>query len=264
LTLVSEQKVDIGAVPIAHIADEYLAYIGRLRELDMEVASEFIEVASTLLSIKASSLLPSNAEIQDDEDFEDLTPGEARNILVARLLAYKQYKNVAAALSSRLESEGRMHPRQAGLELAFQGLLPDYLEGVTLHNLAVICAGLASRRKVFLLEAEHITSKPLPVEERIDMIFARLAKEKALTFQDLIDDPSDTVMVVVSFLAVLELYHRGMVDLEQAEQFGAIELSWRSPDDWAPAMTPDFEGELGDDAVIRYVESLESEGAMHG
>ncbi|MDR2492346.1 MAG: segregation/condensation protein A [Coriobacteriales bacterium] len=253
LTLVSEQKVDIGAVSVSEVADQYLAYLDSIRELDMEVASEFIEVASTLLAIKAASLLPSDVEEDYDEEYEDLSPSEARNILIARLIAYKQFKNVAAALSSRLESEGRMHTRQAGLEPVFMGLLPDYLEGVTLHSLAVICADLTSRRQTFLLEAEHITAKPIPVEERIDAIYRDLRDVRSISFTRLLDGATDAMTVVVSFLAVLELYHRGMIDIEQPEEFGNITIICRDPDEWAPAAADEPEPDI----VVEYLDSKE-------
>jgi segregation and condensation protein A len=252
LRLVSQQKVDVGAISIAQIADQYLAYIDDLGALDMDVASDFLLVASTLLSLKAQALLPDERATYGDE-LDDLDPADAREILIARLIAYKQFKNAAAALNSRMEAEGRMHPRQAGLEPQFLNLLPDYLAGVTLHNLAVICADLATRREVFLLEAEHVAAKPIPVESKVDEFATRLERHPHQTFKQLIDDTHDPVLFVVGFLAVLELYHRGMVDLEQAEQYGEIEIHYRDRADWAPAEP--IEPETS--AVDEYLETLE-------
>jgi segregation and condensation protein A len=237
LHLVSQQKVDIGAISITEVADQYLAHIDAMPSLDMDVASDFLLVASTLLSIKAASLLPAEQpdELGDDE-FEDMSPAQARDILIARLIAYKQFKNAAAALNSRMETEGRMHARQAGLEPQFLGLLPDYLKNVTLHNLAVICADLAARREIFLLEADHVAAKPVPVESKVTEIEARLSRKKKLTFTKLLDGSRDPVLLVVSFLAVLELYHRGMIELTQEEEFGEIELAYIPPEQWAPAV----------------------------
>jgi segregation and condensation protein A len=237
LHLVSQHKVDIGAISIADVADQYLAYIENLRELDMDVASDFIEVAATLLAIKASSLLPQESDYEFDDEYEDLPPDQARELLVARLIAYKQFKNVAAALGTRMESEGRMHTRQSGLEPRFLNVFPDYLEGITLKDLGDICAKLAARRELFLLEAEHIAAKPIPVETCIEQLTARLSQSGSLTFADLLDNRRDIVTVVVTFLAILELFHRGMIDLEQAEQNGDIDLRWREPEKWAPAST---------------------------
>jgi segregation and condensation protein A len=220
----------------------------------MDVASDFLEVAATLLQLKAASLLPEEVTTFGDE-LDDISPAEAREILIARLIAYKQFKNTAAALGARLEAESRMHARQAGLEQVFLGLLPDYLEGVTLHALAVICADLAARREVFLLEAEHIAAKPLPVELHIESIVRRLEQNRQLTFSQLMEGSVDPTYLVVGFLALLELFHRGMIDIEQGEQYGEIEIVYRNPDEWAPATdnTPKS-------AVDAFIESLQPDG----
>lgn len=235
LSLVSEQKLDIGRVSIAEVADQYLAHIEGIRDLDMEIASDFIVVASNLLALKTNALLP-DAVIEVDDDFEEYTPEEARDLLVSRLLAYKQFKNVAAALSSRLDSEGRMHARQAGLQSEFLGLLPDYLEGVTLHSLAVICADLAARREVFLLEAEHIVSRPIDIESVLGMILDQLERQGSLKFSDLFQPDAEARMLVAGFLSLLELYHRGMIDIAQASSWADIEISYREQTDWEPAL----------------------------
>ena len=157
LQLVSRQKVDIGAISIAEVADQYLAEVERMGDMDLDVASDFVLVASTLLDIKAASLVPSDygkhitEPAERDEDLEDLTPDEAREVLIARLIAYKQFRNAGSALGARMEAAGRMHPRTAGPDPEFLGLRPDYLSGITLRGLAVIFADLDSRRDTFLL-----------------------------------------------------------------------------------------------------------------
>jgi segregation and condensation protein A len=254
LALVSEQRIDIGAISVTEVADQYLSYVDAMHDLDMDVASDFLVVAATLLALKAASLLPEEA-VNFGEDLDDFSPAEARDILIARLIAYKQFKNVAASLNARLESEGRMHARQAGLESGFVGLLPDYLEGVTLHNLAVICADLAARREVFLLEAEHIAAKPLPVENRIGELLEHLERKKKLTFSKLLAGETDVMIIVVNFLALLELYHRGAIDLEQEQQYGEITIQYRDPLQWAPAPEMDQ-----DDALEDFIQSLEQDG----
>ena len=118
LYLVSRQKVDIGAISITQIADQYLAEVSRMRDLDLDVASDFLLVASTLLEIKAESLVP-RERTGVDEDIAELAPSEARDMLVERLLTYKQYRNAAAALMARFEAEGRMHVRPFGPEERF-------------------------------------------------------------------------------------------------------------------------------------------------
>jgi len=221
LYLVSRQKVDVSAISIADVSDQYLEHIDRMTDLDLDVASDFLLVAATLLEIKAASLLPKEEAYFGDE-LDDLSPDEARDILVARLVAYKQFKNAASELSARMEAEDRMHPRQAGLEPEFLGLMPDYLEGMTLRGLAVVCADLIHRREVFLLEAEHVAAMPISLELHAESVRRRLQRDGSARFSELVGDGADSELVVVTLLAVLELYKRGFVEVRQDELFGDI------------------------------------------
>ena len=225
LRLVTTQKLDIGAISIADIADQYLAEIERMRDLDLDVASDFLVVAATLLEIKASSLIEAQQpDERDDDELAQLDPEATRDVLVERLIVYKQFKNAAAALAARMESEGRMHARQAGLEPQFIGLVPDYLEGVTLHNLAVTCADIASRRDVFLLEAEHIAAVPISMERHLESIYHGMRQKRHVSFAELVGPDASAELIVVSLLAVLELYKRGVVSLAQEQACGDIVL----------------------------------------
>ena len=225
LHLVSRQKVDIGAISITQIADQYLAEVARMDALDLDVASDFLLVASTLLEIKAESLLPRERDAAVDE-LEELAPSEARDILVERLLSYKQYKNAAGALHMRFVSEGRMHSRPFGPDACFLNLMPDYLKDVTLDGLALLAARALARRDVFLLESEHIAAKPIPVEVHVRAIHQRIRNKKRLRFSELADARTPVPVVVVTFLAVLELYKRAMVTIEQSELFGDIDIRY--------------------------------------
>lgn len=228
LQLVSRQRVDIGAISISEVADQYLAEVERMGELDLDVASDFVLVASTLLDIKAASLVPQDAPAAADEDeddeFADLSPDEAREVLIARLIAYKQFRNAAAALGARMEAQARMHPRTAGPDPEFLNTMPDYLEGITLRGLAVICADLDSRREGFLLEAEHIAPKRLPVALTVASVDRVTRAKPHLTFSELLDGESTPEQVVVTFLAILQLYKLGSVRLTQDENFADIDI----------------------------------------
>lgn len=181
-------------------------------------------VAAQLLEMKAASLIP-QAEMTFGDELDDLAPEDAREILIARLITYKQFKGIAQALEARNEAEGRMHPRNGGVEPEFLSLMPDYLEGVTLHGLAVICADLDSRRKTFLLEAEHIAAMPIPVELHVEAIHREVMTRKHTTFDELVGDDAEPPLIVVTFLALLELYKRQVVSLRQDENFADIEVS---------------------------------------
>lgn len=236
LTLVSRQKIDIGAISIADITDQYLAEVERMKDLDLDIASDFLVVAATLLQIKASSLLPKDAieEIELDDEFANLTPEQTRDILVERLVMYKQFKNAAAALGARMENEAKMHPRQAGLDERFIGLMPDYLKDITLHGLAVICADIAARRDTFLLEAEHIAAVPISMEKHVEGIYRSMCRRESCTFEQLVGPAPTPELIVVTFLAILELYKRGVIKICQNAAFEEIRLDIESD---APEIT---------------------------
>ena len=264
LQLVTRQKVDIGAISISEVAEQYLAEVERMQELDLDIASDFLVVAATLLQIKAASLVPAQerAAVElDDEEFAELSPEETRDILVARLVNYKKFKNAAAALGARMEAESRMHPRHAGIEERFLDLVPDYLQSVTLHGLAVICADIAARRETFLLEAEHIAAVPISMERHVEGIYRTMRSRSARTFSQLVGERPTPELLVVTFLAVLELYKRGVVSIEQGETFGEMELQME-PD--APEITdfsvPDW-GMPEDPSLQGLDEQLEDEPA---
>lgn len=228
LQLVSRQRVDIGAISVSEVADQYLAEVERMGELDLDVASDFVLVASTLLDIKAASLVPQDvpvaADDDEDDEFSDLSPDETREVLIARLIAYKQFRNAAAALGALMEAQARMHPRTAGPGPEFLNTMPDYLEGITLRGLAVICADLDSRREGFLLEAEHIAPKRLPVALTVASVDRVTRAKPHLTFSELLDGNSTPEQVVVTFLAILQLYKLGSVRLTQDENFADIDI----------------------------------------
>ncbi len=230
LSLVSRQKVDIGQVAIAQVAEQYLAEVDAMGELDLDVASDFLLVASTLLEIKAASLVPDDKpqrplDDEEDDDLADLTPDQAREVLIARLIAYKQFRNAGAALGSRMEAEALMEPRTAGPDPEFLGLMPDFLEGITLRSLAVICADLDSRREAVLLEAEHVAPRRLPIALTVASVDRITRSRPLLTFSDLLDGQSSAEVVVATFLAVLELYKRGSIRVTQSEVFGEIDIA---------------------------------------
>ncbi len=229
LQLVNRQKVTIGSISISEVANQYLEEVERMQDLDLEVASDFVLVASTLLDIKAASLVPNEPirksdDFEEDEELEGLSADDAREVLIARLIAYKQFRAAGSALGARAEAEGRMMPRTVGPDPEFLGLMPNYLEGISLRSLAVICADIDSRRETFLLEAEHIAPRRLPVALTVASVDRMVRSRKNLTFTDLLDGQSTPEIVVVNFLAILDLFKRGMVRLKQDETFGEIEI----------------------------------------
>lgn len=234
LQLVTRQKVDIGAISISEVAEQYLAEVERIEALDLDVASDFLLVAATLLDIKAASLVPQEApsntdeDDEDDEDLEELSALDGdtlREVLIQRLIAYKQFKGAAAALGARMQAESRMHPRVAGPDPEFLGLMPDYLAGITLRGLAVICADLDGKRQTFLLEAEHVAPHRVPLDLTVASVDRFTMAHQTCTFRELLDGDATTEQLVVTFLAMLELAKRGSLTLSQDEIFGTIQIN---------------------------------------
>lgn len=234
LQLVTRQKVDISAISISEVAEQYLAEVQRIEALDLDVASDFLLVAATLLDIKAASLVPQEAprkaddDNEFDEDLEELSTldGDAlREVLIQRLIAYKQFKGAAAALGARMQAESRMHPRVAGPDPEFLGLMPDYLAGITLRGLAVICADLDGKRQTFLLEAEHVAPHRVPLDLTVASVDRFTMAHQTCTFRELLDGDATTEQLVVTFLAMLELTKRGSLTLSQDEIFGTIQIN---------------------------------------
>ena len=234
LQLVTRQKVDIGAISISEVAEQYLAEAECIEALDLDVASDFLLVAATLLDIKAASLVPQEAprktddEDEDDDELEELSAldGDAlREVLIQRLIAYKQFKGAAAALGARMQAESRMHPRVAGPDPEFLGLMPDYLAGITLRGLAVICADLDGKRQTFLLEAEHVAPHRVPLDLTVASVDRFTMAHQTCTFRELLDGDATTEQLVVTFLAMLELAKRGSLTLSQDEIFGTIQIN---------------------------------------
>ena len=226
LYLVSRQRVDIGSISIADIADQYLDEVSRMRMVDLDVASDFLLVASTLLEIKAHSLVPREKD-EEAAEIAELAPNEARELLVGRLLEYKKYKNAAAMLEGRARAQARLHIRPFGppSELA-SGLMPDFLRGVPIETLSVLAADALARREVVLLESEHIAAKPIRGEVHVRSLHHRIMSSKHLRFSELVDADAPASVVVVTFLAILELYKRSMVAVRQDELFGDIEIDY--------------------------------------
>jgi len=230
LHLVSSQKLDVSALSLSQIVDEYIAHIETMRELDLDVASEFLVLAAQLIEIKGLALLPKEELIVDDE-FEYYAPREIRDLLVARLLAYKQYKNASHYLATRLETQAHLHPRLAGVEPQYAHVMPDFLEGIELEALTQIIAELEARREIFLLEADHIATAPISLRSYAEKVQEKLRAGVSKTFGELLSKHAEPAEVVVTLLAVLELYKRGLIDMKQQSRDTDIQLTGLSEEE---------------------------------
>jgi segregation and condensation protein A len=223
LGLISKRKLDVTEVALSQVTDEFLAHIRAYGSAwDLGQATEFLVVAATLLDLKAARLLPSG-EVEDEEDLALL---EARDLLFARLLQYRAYKEAAAVLAARLSAESRRFPRQVGLDSQFVGLLPEVLLGLGPAEFAALAARTLTPRPVPTVSLAHLHAPTVSVREQAALVIARLAQVKVATFRSLSSDSPDTLTVVARFLALLELYREGSVAFEQLSPLGELVVRW--------------------------------------
>lgn len=251
LNLISKHKLDITEVALATVTNEFIAHVKALREKlaaeggkpgrgtqDLEETTSFLLVAATLLDLKAARLLPSG----DVEDEEDLALLEARDLLFARLLQYKAYKQVAGVLDGRLAAEGRRFPRAVGLEERYAGLLPEVLIGLGLGEFAALAARAMAPKPVPEVSLHHIHAPTVSVREQAVIVLERVRRQGTTTFRALCSDASDTLTRVARFLSLLELFREGAVAFEQARALGELTVRFTGGDDTEIEITDEFEG----------------------
>ena len=190
--------------------------------LDTETASDFMLVAATLLEIKAKSLIPK--ETFAIEEVQELSPLEARELLINKLIVYKQYKNVSAELKKSFDEESLHLTRNCGPTSDLKKITPELLADVDPKTLAQTAATLLGRRDQFLLASTHIAAKPLNVEVFAQTILSRVKVDGKIRFSELVKQSPKREIIVVTFLAVLELYKRSLIDISQVSEFGDIEI----------------------------------------
>lgn len=222
LHLIARQRVDIWQVSLSRITEDYLAEVRRMRELDLEVATEFLVVAATLLELKAARLLPS----PDGEPDEIEALLEERDLLFARLLQYRAYKRVAGLFAARLAGQAGHVPRRVGAEEVLRRIAPDLLAGVSPEDLARLAAAAFTPAPVPEVTTNHIAPPKLTVSEAVVELAERLRSGRSSTFAALVGRGAAPIEVVISLLAVLELYKRSLIEIEQTATFGAITLRW--------------------------------------
>ena len=230
LYLIARQRVDIWQVSLSRITEDYLAEVRRMRELNLEVATEFLVVAATLLELKAARLLPS-----PDGDPDDVEAAlEERDLLFARLLQYRAYKQVAGLFGARLAEQAAYVPRRVGAEDVLRRIVPELLVGVAPSELARLAAAAFTPAPPPQVTTTHIAPPRLSVAEAVTSLAQRLHDRGASTFEDLVGHQAVPIEVVIGLLAVLELYKRSLVELDQASTFGDIAVRWTGGDQVDP------------------------------
>jgi segregation and condensation protein A len=219
LHLILKQEVDLWEISLTTIVDGYLAELERMDRLDLEVATEFLLIAATLVELKARRLLPGPAEVELDED---LLRFEERDLLLARLLECKTFKDAAQALGTFVRRADRSLARQAGPEEPLRSLAPDPLERVAPSAVLAAALRALAARPAPTIDTEHIAPIRASVRDAVDVVLALLPDEEPVSFRRLVAGETERLEVIVRFLAVLELYKQGLVDLEQATSLGEL------------------------------------------
>ncbi len=251
LQLISKHKLDITEVSLSKVTDEFIAHVKAISRAegeqaarggvdDLEETTSFLLVAATLLDLKAARLLPQG----DVEDEEDLALLEARDLLFARLLQYKAFKQVAGVLEQRLAGEARRHPRAVGMEERFASLLPEVLIGIGLQQFAQLAAKVLAPKPVLELPTHHIHAPAVSVREQAAIVVDRLRRSGTLTFRSLVRDSPDTLTTVARFLSLLELFREGAVAFDQMTPLGELTVRWTGDDDTEAddLVTDEFDG----------------------
>ncbi len=230
LQLISKHKLEVTELALHVVTDEFIAHIrSQGSEWDLGEATEFLVVAATLLDLKAARLLPSG-EVEDEEDLALL---EARDLLFARLLQYRAYKEVSALFVDRMAHAARQVPRTVGLEPHFAQLLPEVILGLGPEAFAALAAKALTPQLDPEVGVSHLHVPLVSVREQAAILVGRLRRMRTATFRALIADCDTTMLVIGRFLALLELYRDAAVIFEQVTPLGDLTIRWIGSDDGA-------------------------------
>jgi segregation and condensation protein A len=242
LQLISKHKLDVTEVALSKVTNEFMTYIHAMGpDWDLDQTTEFLVVAATLLDLKAARLLPA-AEVEDEADLALL---EARDLLFARLLQYRAYKQIAAIFAERLEQEALRRPRTVGLEPQHAELLPEVVLSIGPERFAQLAVKAMQPKPKPQVYVDHIHAPLVSVREQAEHVIALLRSMGAASFVELTADAGDTLTVVARFLALLELYRERVVALDQEEALGALQVRWTgdAQDVARPLVTDEFDRE---------------------
>jgi len=228
-------------VSLSIVTDEFISFIRGLEASgqgwELEQATEFLVVAATLLDLKAARLLPSG----DVEDEEDLALLEARDLLFARLLQYRAFKEIAATFSERIAAADKSFPRVVALDPALAALLPEVLIGVGAQRFAAIAERVLTPKVAPVVGVQHLHMTLVSVAEESKMVVEALRHSKSLSFRNLIADADSTLVVVARFLALLDLYRQGVLRFDQVIALGELQISWTGSLEGEVEITDEFD-----------------------
>ena len=223
LQLILAEEVDIHQVSLARIVDAYLIEVERIQQIDLDIATEFLLIAATLVELKARRLLPGRADVDLDDE---LALWEERDLLLARLLECKTFKDVSRLFGALADDADRSVPRRVGADERFAGLAPDLLAGLTPRRLRDAAISAFSPKPIPRIDLFHVAPIRASVADAVAELVDELPRAGRITFARLTASLVERLDVIVRFLAVLELYKQGLVDVDQADRFGAISIEW--------------------------------------
>ncbi|MEU0088243.1 segregation/condensation protein A [Streptomyces sp. NPDC006274] len=238
LQLISKHKLDVTEVALSKVTDEFMTYIRAMGpDWDLDQTTEFLVVAATLLDLKAARLLPA-AEVEDEADLALL---EARDLLFARLLQYRAYKQIAEIFDRRLDEEARRFPRTVGLEPHLAELLPEVVIGIGAEGFAKLAVKAMQPRPKPQVYVDHIHAPLVSVREQAEVVVAMLKARGRASFRELTEGAPDTLTVVARFLALLELYREKAVALDQEDALGELTVVWAAEAAGEVTVTDEFD-----------------------
>jgi segregation and condensation protein A len=223
LHLILREEVELYDVSLSTIVDAYLAELDRMGVCDLDSGTEFLVIAATLVELKARRLLPGPANLEVDEE---LALFEERDLLLARLIEAKTYRDAGAALERLAQAASHSRPRTAGLEERFLSLMPDLLAGVTPAHIHTAWLRVSTPAPPPRVDLDHVAPIRASVRDAVETLLASLPAAGRTTFRALTDGLHERLEVIVRFLAVLELFKQGLVELDQATTFGELEVQW--------------------------------------
>ena len=241
LQLISRHKMDVTEVALSIVTDEFISFIRALEASgegwDLDQATEFLVVAATLLDLKAARLLPSG-EVEDEEDLALL---EARDLLFARLLQYRAFKDIAATFSERIAAADKSFPRVVALDPALASLLPEVLIGVGAQRFAAIAERVLTPKVSPVVAVEHLHMALVSVAEESKRVVDALRQATSMSFRNLISDADSTLVVVARFLALLDLYRQGVLRFDQVVALGELQIRWTGSLEGDVEITDEFD-----------------------
>jgi segregation and condensation protein A len=226
LSLIAKHQMEITEVALATVTDEFINYIKEMETsadgVDLDQTTEFLVVAATLLDLKAAKLLPSG-QIDDEEDLALL---EARDLLFARLLQYRAFKEIATIFATRIDAEEHYFARTVALEPKYAQLLPEVLIGVTPDRFAAVANRVLVPKRAPIFSIDHIHRPLISVADEANRVVAMLRQRGSATFRSLVADADNTLVVIARFLAILELYKDSLIRFEQIVALGELHITW--------------------------------------